>query len=76
MYCRDEADNAAVDISLAQIVVSKRPPDLSRTISRIFRDQVRQSPLRVLSVVDRRATPVTAIIDIGFRDTRVRFIAD
>src|SRR5690349_7616250 len=72
-----QTDDAPVQISLAEIVVSKAAPNLGDTISRIFRYTVRQSPHCILPVIDRRATAVAArVVDIRFRHTWISLVTD
>ena len=78
VHFRDQPDDAAVEISLTQIVVSERLPDLSHAISRILLSPRKASPYcAYASIIDHRAAPIAArIVNICFRDARIDFITD
>src|SRR5215203_5814457 len=75
VYLRHQTDDPTLEISRTKVVINKRMPELSKAIGCVFLDPVRQAILRVLPIVDHRATPVAAgIVNIGFDYPRIELV--
>src|ERR1041384_441731 len=77
MGCGNQADNAAIDIRLAQGVISISAPQLGGAVGGVFANEIRQPELRVLwrTVVNGGApTVANIIIGICLGDARILLI--
>ena len=77
----DQPDDAAVEVSLREVVVGVGAPQLPRPVRVVLRHQVGQPVLDVGAVINRRAAAVARrvrgeVVDVSLLHARVGLVAD
>src|SRR5438094_5285310 len=75
MYRGNQSDDAAIEICLAEVVISIGAANLS-SVRGIFTDKVRQAvlPIGNVAVINRRLPSVRAVGNKSLNHTRIRLI--